>query len=242
MKLRISNLLAEQNLRGKHAAMIANSLKIAIVNVPTGSAFFTADSANLTLTTPQDWITGTAVKISFVGVGPQPSISPLNTNSTYWLIRSSATSFKLAYSFSEAIAQVSIAIQPISEGYQIKCEPAYNLGPSQLAKWEPIHPAYSSRIALMTIANLSPIIITGNVATLEVAKIDLTNASGLPLTYNAIVLWAGGTMVPGNADGYPNTTSPLELAVAGNVTPQSVTIAPQTARRITYSITETFDL
>ena len=241
MKLRTSALLAAQNLKAKHSAIVSSNQRLALVNVPIGSAFITSNGANIVTSTPQEWVTGTAVKIEFAGTGFPPSISPLTIENPYWLIRMTSTEFKLASNFQDAINSTFVTLPMFTANYKIKCLPAYLLSGAELAKWEPDHPAYPSRFTPKSIADLVAPTTLGNTLTMESFKVDISNNSGLPLTYNTIVLWTGGTATPKNATGEGLSVSPLETIVGGNAIPQSVTIAPQTSRRITYSLSETFD-
>lgn len=240
--LRVSPAMALYALEAWQKDLVLRDVKLALLNAPVGTAFFSSDGSDITTTTPKDWLTGTRVKLEFVGSGTPGAIVPLTTTADYWLIRQSSTSFRLASTFANAIGLTSMTIPTIAAGYQLRVQAVKEWSGVELARWEVIHASYPSRFILKPLAQLPLAVSNSGVISLEIIRETIENLTGLPLTYNTIVLWENGTLVPGDPAGGGMSVTMLETVVGANVLPSSVTIDPLRSRRITYSLTQKYDI
>jgi hypothetical protein len=240
--LRVSSAMATAALYGWHHDLtVARSVRLALLNVPVGTAFFTSDGDLITTTTPQDWISGTRVRIEFVGSGTPQTIAPLETGTDYWLIRVGATTFRLADLFEEALSSSIRSIPTIAAGYQLRVQKPREWDGAELARWEVSHAAYPARFSLKPQSLLLPPIQNSGVLNLEILRESIENTTGIPLTYNTIALWETSNSTPGNTAGTGFSVTLLENTIGANTVVAPVTIDAQRSRRITYSLTQAFD-
>jgi hypothetical protein len=241
--LRISEVMALYALYGWYNELsVVKNVRLALLNAPVGTAFFSSDGSDITTTVPKDWLTGTRIRLEFVGSGTPGAIVPLTTTTDYWLIRQSSTSFRLASTFANAIGLTSMTIPTIGTGYQLRVQKVREWSGAELARWEVIHAAYPARFVLPPLSQLPPTVFNSGVMSLQIIRETIENTTGIPLTYNTIALWENGTLVPGNTAGNGLSVTMLETTVGANVLPSSVTIDALRSRRITYSLTQKYDI
>jgi hypothetical protein len=179
----------------------------------------------------QFWPTGRVARIKNVNPLLAPSIAPLNTTTDYFLIRDTATIYRLASSYANAIAGIALPVPTIAVGnYNLYVEPAPDWTMAEVVEAEINHPLYS-RFEIP--ATLPAPTVAGSVVTLDIEIATITNTSGSVFRYNAIALIKGGGAV-GTTTG---TLTNLGALKTGGVA-YTVAISPGgLPRKITYNRT-----
>jgi hypothetical protein len=199
--IKVGQKLAEYAVRGWAAWMNSQYCLFALLNVPTGSTGVAFDSGTdqITLAAAQTWPTKTKVRFFDPNggiFGAPPSLSPLAVGIDYYLIRDSATTFKVAATRSDAIAGTFIQLPTIASGsYNVAVQaPSSSWTVAELVDWEITHPLYTARYTFPY--SVPAAVSASGVSTQTVLVTTIDNTSAAAFEYNAIAILhnASGTI------------------------------------------------
>lgn len=240
--LTISENLAKVIARGGAIELNAIGAYFALFNVPTGSSAcsFSGTTDQITLGTAQDWITKTKVRFTQVGFSP-PSLSPLTTNTDYWLIRDSSTLFKVAASLADAEAGTFIQLPTISSGeYSVAAKaPSGADAISDLTPFEVSHAVYTARYAAPNGGSLEAVTASGGVARQPILVTQINNTDPATLTFNCVAIIDGSGTI-GDTTGTLIDADLLQTFNGFAFTPAPVSVAQGEIRDITYNLTTNY--
>jgi hypothetical protein len=174
----------------RHVGLLDSALKL---NQP-----FTADAPSnlITFTTAQPFQTGARVRVTATGTLP----TPLTAAADYFIIRSTATTFKLATTLAAAIAGTEINLIDGGSG-------TLNLNEQALLKSDPIavllskeyaaFPGYTARYPIADVGAAT--IVSGRAQ--KSATFSITNNGTVDILIGHYLLIRGGTSAIGNLTG-----------------------------------------
>jgi hypothetical protein len=220
----VSAALATEGLIGFAEKLRSGNTKFALLNAPSTAAAVTFTGGVGTVAA-QTWTTGTRVRFRLDNFFGGASIAPANTTTDYFLIRNSATAFRVATTAANAASGQSIAVPDFGAGnYSLElAKPSANWTVAELVAVELVHPQYDRLVVPTT---LGAVVMVGAIAQLDLNLATITNTNATPYAYNAIVLIKNGG-AKGTATGTLLDALPL--------TP--VSIAQNTAYSITHRLT-----
>jgi hypothetical protein len=219
-----SAALATEGLIGWAEKLRSGNTKFALLNAPSVAAAVTF-AGGVGTVAAQTWTTGLRVRFRSDNFFGGASIAPANTTTDYFLIRDSATAFRVATTAANATAGTAIAVPDFGAGnYSLElAKPSANWTVAELVAVELVHPQYDRLVVPTT---LGAVVMVGAIAQLDLNLATITNTNATPYAYNAIVLIKNGG-AKGTATGTLLDALPL--------TP--VSIAQNTAYSITHRLT-----
>jgi hypothetical protein len=181
--------MATEALIGWAERLRSGGTKFALLNAPLGSAGVTFAGGVGTIAA-QTWATGARVRIGTVNIFA-PSIAPLNTTTDYFLIRDSATNYRIASTAANANNGAALAPPDMAGGnYAIElAAPSTAWTIAELAAIELTHPQYDR---LVVPATLPAVTFAGVIAQLDLNLAVIANSNAAPYAYNAIAIIKGG--------------------------------------------------
>ena len=183
--------MAAEALIGWAKELRTNSTKFVLLNVPAQSTGISFANSQGTAATAQTWTTETRVRLALINIFSTVSISPLNTTTDYFLIRDSATSYRLAANAANAANAIEMAVPDIAAGdYNLVLStPSADWAVAELVAYELTHPQYDRLSVPTTLPNVT---YTGSVAKLELALSVIANTNAAAYEYNAIAVIKNG--------------------------------------------------
>lgn len=220
----VSPALATEGLIGWAEKLRSGNTKFALLNAPSAAAAVTF-AGGVGTVAAQTWTTGMRVRFRLDNFFGGTSIAPANTTTDYFLIRDSATAFRVATSSANATAGAAIAVPDFGAGnYSLElAKPSANWTLTELAAAELVHPQYD-RLSVPT--TLGSVVMAGAIAQLDLNLASITNTDATPYAYNAIALIKNGG-AKGTTTGTLLDALPLT----------AISIAQNTAYSITHRLT-----